>query len=620
MSGLSDGTVYYVVVLDDTRIKLVTTHDEAVNGATQYHFSPGDISSNTISVAGSGFTVGQAVQYHSPTPTGFATGQVDFIPVYNSDGTINVSASNNPGANNIWFLDGDGNNMPSGFSDGDIIVYHVTQNDGITPGTAIGPLVDGGVYRVVTSIFTPYSIQLKNNTAYNGLVDYTRSGAGDQIIRLDGHTWAEDGFGADQDVIVASSAFNNGSYHISSVSGAIMTLVQSNVLTASKVTTSVTFGHTDVLNPDHTLNHVDYWIDRTGSWTANTTFSSGSIIVTGTSSNNVTYTISSFGNNGSGTNSRMFVTSPTTDESGVTATFAQHFSAFVDEPTLALFPIKDPPGALPPAPQNVVATADTIAGGLAQDAYFYRVTAISSSGESIGSSEVSALVHSDAFPLATGQVHLSWDPVTGATSYVIYRGTVAGGENIHFTTGGLSFTDTGVGGVAGGIDPAPTHDPRFDNHTIILRGQDHIGGLQNGITYYVVSASGDDIQLATTPGGTAIALSTSGLSGGADHYFTKVSVDLGSASGTSELRIDLTGSSPYTPDGTGSATQQRLDGPGGVPLGLLNSPPGDGVSSTNSNGSGGGFVGVGDNTATTNVTQNVDAPVSTPISSPPAPT
>ena len=254
VSGLSDGTVYYVVVLDDTRIKLVTTHDEAVNGATQYHFSPGDISSNTISVAGSGFTVGQAVQYHSPTPTGFATGQVDFIPVYNSDGTINVAASNNPGANNIWFLDADGNNMPSGFSDGDIIVYHVTQNDGITPGTAIGPLVDGGVYRVVTSIFTPYSIQLKNNTAYTGLVDYTRSGAGDQIIRLDGHTWAEDGFGADQDVIVASSAFNNGSYHISSVSGAIMTLVQSNVLTASKVTTSVTFGHTDVLQSGrHTL-------------------------------------------------------------------------------------------------------------------------------------------------------------------------------------------------------------------------------------------------------------------------------------------------------------------------------------------------------------------------------
>ena len=106
-----------------------------------------------------------------------------------------------------------------------------------------------------------------------------------------------------------------------------------------------------------------------------------------------------------------------------------------------------------------------------------------------------------------------------------------------------------------------------------------------------------------------IGLSTSGLSGSADHYFTKVSVDLGSASGSSELRIDLTGSSPYAPDGTGSSTQQRLDGPGGVPLGLLNSPPGDGVSSTNSNGSGGGFVGVGDNKATTNATQNVSASV-----------
>ena len=91
VSGLTDGTVYYVVVLDDTRIKLVSTHAEAVSGATQYHFSPSDISSNTISVAGSGFSIGQAVQYHSPAPTSFATGQVDFIPVYNSDGTINVA-------------------------------------------------------------------------------------------------------------------------------------------------------------------------------------------------------------------------------------------------------------------------------------------------------------------------------------------------------------------------------------------------------------------------------------------------------------------------------------------------------------------------------------------------
>ena len=35
------------------------------------------------------------------------------------------------------------------------------------------------------------------------------------------------------------------------------------------MTTNVNFGHTDVLNPDTTLNHVDYWIERTDdvSWT-----------------------------------------------------------------------------------------------------------------------------------------------------------------------------------------------------------------------------------------------------------------------------------------------------------------------------------------------------------------
>ena len=231
VGGLTAGQIYYVVVLDDTRIKLVTSHAEAVSGATQYHFSPGDISSNTISVAGSGFSVGQALQYHAPQATDFTSGQVDFVPVYNGDGSINVAASASPGANNIWFLDAEGNNMFRPFSDGDIIVYHVTANDGLSAGTAVGPLVDGGVYRVVTDIFHPFSIQLKNNTAYSGNVDYVRNASGDQIIRLDGHTWAEDGFGADQDVLVSSSVLNNGTYHVASVAGSIMTLVQANTLT-----------------------------------------------------------------------------------------------------------------------------------------------------------------------------------------------------------------------------------------------------------------------------------------------------------------------------------------------------------------------------------------------------
>ena len=76
----------------------------------------------------------------------------------------------------------------------------------------------------MTTLFSP-SIQLKNNTVFTGTVDFVRSGAGDQIIRLDGNDWADDGFGAGQTVIVSSSPVSNGTYTIASVSGSIMTLV-----------------------------------------------------------------------------------------------------------------------------------------------------------------------------------------------------------------------------------------------------------------------------------------------------------------------------------------------------------------------------------------------------------
>ena len=394
VDGLTDGQTYYVVVLDDTRIKLVSSQNEALNGPQQYHFDPSDISGNQITVGGSGFTVGQALEYHAPQATTFPSGQVDFVPVYNGDGSINVAASNNPAANNIWFFDSDGNSVWSGFFDGDTIVYHVTQGDGISPGTPIGPLVDGGVYRVVTTLFSP-SIQLKNNTVFNGNVDFVRSASGDEIIRLDGHNWADDGFGADQDVIVSGSAVNDGTYHIASVSGSVMTLVQMNTLTASEVTPTVTFGHTDVFDSSHTLIRTDYWVDSSTSWTANTTFTAGgSINVSGAGANNGTYTIDHFENS----DTRMFLTSAVTDASGVTATFEQHFSATVDEPILNLVPAKNGPGALPDAPDRCGRDSGHDRRTLAQQAYFYRVTAIGSAGESIGSSEVSALVHDDSNP------------------------------------------------------------------------------------------------------------------------------------------------------------------------------------------------------------------------------
>src|SRR5260370_40691493 len=70
-------------------------------------------------------------------------------------------------------------------------------------------------------------------------------------------------------------------------------------------------------------------------------------------------------------------------------------------------------------PGRVAATADTSAGTLAAGTYRYVVTAVmSDSAESNTSTRVSATVAG-----GTDQIVLRWNPVPGAASYKIYRGT-----------------------------------------------------------------------------------------------------------------------------------------------------------------------------------------------------
>ena len=85
--------------------------------------------------------------------------------------------------------------------------------------------------------------------------------------------------------------------------------------------------------------------------------------------------------------------------------------------------------------------------------YFYKVTAVNAGGESPQSSEASATpqVAAPAAPTGLaavagdGQVSLSWNAVSGATSYKVYRGTASGAETL--LQSGLattSFLNTGL--------------------------------------------------------------------------------------------------------------------------------------------------------------------------------
>ena len=97
----------------------------------------------------------------------------------------------------------DPSSTSTGWATGGQVEYHVVSTDS-DPAVPIGGLTDGGVYRVVRT-GTSSVIQLKYNDVVTSLVDFVRSGSGDQVIRRDGGNWSDNGFGANQHVILAQA-------------------------------------------------------------------------------------------------------------------------------------------------------------------------------------------------------------------------------------------------------------------------------------------------------------------------------------------------------------------------------------------------------------------------------
>ena len=104
-----------------------------------------------------------------------------------------------------------------------------------------------------------------------------------------------------------------------------------------------------------------------------------------------------------------------------------------------------------PSPGTITPTPATTGGTLAAGTYYYKVTALNAQGETLASPEANATTTG-----STGSVALAWAAVTGATSYKVYRGSSAGGENVYYTTVTNSYTDTGSAGVAGTVPTVNT--------------------------------------------------------------------------------------------------------------------------------------------------------------------
>lgn len=109
---------------------------------------------------------------------------------------------------------------------------------------------------------------------------------------------------------------------------------------------------------------------------------------------------------------------------------------FTDQFTAAT----DTTGAAVTAPTVSAPTTATTGGTLTAATYFYKVTSLTSAGETAGSNEVSKATTGSA-----STVTLTWGAVTGATGYKIYRSTTTGAEHFLATVGAVTtYTDTGT--------------------------------------------------------------------------------------------------------------------------------------------------------------------------------
>ena len=99
-------------------------------------------------------------------------------------------------------------------------------------------------------------------------------------------------------------------------------------------------------------------------------------------------------------------------------------------------------------PTNLVGTPVGSGGSFAAATYFWKVTAFDTTGETIGSNEVSNAV------VLNGSETLTWAVVNGAAGYRVYRSTASNAEVLVGATAAnvRTFTDTG----GAGTTPIPT--------------------------------------------------------------------------------------------------------------------------------------------------------------------
>ena len=101
-------------------------------------------------------------------------------------------------------------------------------------------------------------------------------------------------------------------------------------------------------------------------------------------------------------------------------------------------------------------------GGTLNGTYYYKVAAYDGSKWTDVSAEVSATVDGGA---TNGTINVAWSAAPGATSYRVWRGTAANGENEYYDTTGTSIADDGTLTFTAGTVPDSPVVKRKDDGT-----------------------------------------------------------------------------------------------------------------------------------------------------------